>query len=223
MFKSKNFDEFLQNMQETGYTIKYGKHISFRCKGMDKNIRAKVLGENYTEDRIKERINSTYKVLPKVPIIKENINVNTNVEKPKISLKKLIDISQNEKYQNEIYYQKFVKKFNTNNMIITDNFMRKNNYTEEKLAEMIVILTTQIFEDKKELALIEKDFEKLKSIKETPKNSEKIKLAYENLNRLKDRLETRLKTNLINLEEHKTVQSNLKIYEKNQNIKNNKL
>lgn len=225
IFKAKNFDEFLQGMQETGYQVKYGKHISFRCAGMDKNIRAKVLGENYTEDKIKERINSSYKILPKVPVVidTENKKINNNIERPKISLKKLIDISNNDKYKNEIYYKKFVKKFNTENIIMTDNFMRKNNYTEEKLSEMISTLNKQIFEDKKELAVLGKDFEKLKMIKETPKNAEKIKLAYENLNRLKTKLERRLKTNLINLEEHKIVQANLKIYNKNQNIKNNKI
>ena len=56
IFKSKNYEEFLQGMQDTGYVINFGKHISFRCKGMDKNIRAKVLGEQYTEEKIKERI-----------------------------------------------------------------------------------------------------------------------------------------------------------------------
>ena len=56
IFKSNNFDEFLQNMQYIGYSIKYGKHIAFRCKGMDKNIRSKALGEDYTEDMIKSRL-----------------------------------------------------------------------------------------------------------------------------------------------------------------------
>ena len=43
-------------MQEAGYEIKPGKYISFRAEGQERFTRAKTIGENYTEDRIKERI-----------------------------------------------------------------------------------------------------------------------------------------------------------------------
>jgi len=53
---AKNYDEFLKLMKEAGYEIKYGKYISFRAEGQERFTRAKTIGENYTEDRIKERI-----------------------------------------------------------------------------------------------------------------------------------------------------------------------
>ena len=53
---AKDYDEFLKLMQEAGYEIKTGKYISFRAEGQERFTRAKTIGENYTEDRIKERI-----------------------------------------------------------------------------------------------------------------------------------------------------------------------
>ena len=53
---AKDWDEFLKLMQEAGYEIKPGKYISFRAEGQERFTRAKTIGENYTEDRIKERI-----------------------------------------------------------------------------------------------------------------------------------------------------------------------
>ena len=43
-------------MQEAGYEIKTGKYISFRAEGQERFTRSKTIGENYTEERIKERI-----------------------------------------------------------------------------------------------------------------------------------------------------------------------
>ena len=53
---AKAYDDFLRLMQEAGYEIKTGKYISFRAKGQERFTRSKTIGENYTEERIKERI-----------------------------------------------------------------------------------------------------------------------------------------------------------------------
>ena len=53
---AKDYDEFLKLMQEAGYEIKTGKYISFRAEGQERFTRAKTIGDNYTENRIKERI-----------------------------------------------------------------------------------------------------------------------------------------------------------------------
>ena len=53
---AKNYDDFLRLMQEAGYEIKTGKYISFRAEGQERFTRSKTIGENYTEERIKERI-----------------------------------------------------------------------------------------------------------------------------------------------------------------------
>ena len=53
---AKDYDDFLRLMQEGGYEIKTGKYISFRAEGQERFARSKTIGENYTEERIKERI-----------------------------------------------------------------------------------------------------------------------------------------------------------------------
>lgn len=53
---AKDYDDFLRLMQEACYEIKTGKYISFRAKGQERFTRSKTIGENYTEERIKERI-----------------------------------------------------------------------------------------------------------------------------------------------------------------------
>jgi len=53
---AKDYDDFLRLMQEAGYEIKTGKYISFRAESQERFTRSKTIGENYTEERIKERI-----------------------------------------------------------------------------------------------------------------------------------------------------------------------
>ena len=53
---AKDYDDFLRLMHEAGYEIKTGKYISFRAEGQERFTRSKTIGENYTEERIKERI-----------------------------------------------------------------------------------------------------------------------------------------------------------------------
>ena len=53
---AKDYDDFLRLMQEAGYEIRSGKYISFRAEGQERFTRSKTIGENYTEERIKERI-----------------------------------------------------------------------------------------------------------------------------------------------------------------------
>ncbi|MEI3416549.1 MAG: relaxase/mobilization nuclease domain-containing protein [Christensenellaceae bacterium] len=53
---AKDYDDFLRLMQDASYEIKTGKYISFRAESQERFTRSKTIGENYTEERIKERI-----------------------------------------------------------------------------------------------------------------------------------------------------------------------
>ena len=53
---AKDFDDFLRLMQEAGYEVKSGKYISFRAEGQERFTRSKTIGDNYTKERIRERI-----------------------------------------------------------------------------------------------------------------------------------------------------------------------
>ncbi len=53
---SLNYEHFLSTMKKYGYEIKEGKHIAFKEDNQKRFTRAKTIGENYTEERIRERI-----------------------------------------------------------------------------------------------------------------------------------------------------------------------
>ena len=54
--KSKDWDEFIKLMQEYGYELKHGKHISFKAITQERFTRAKTIGSEYSEELIKDRI-----------------------------------------------------------------------------------------------------------------------------------------------------------------------
>ena len=54
--KAINWEHFLKIMEQYGYEIKFGKHIAFKQKNQQRFTRAKTIGANYTEEKIKERI-----------------------------------------------------------------------------------------------------------------------------------------------------------------------
>lgn len=53
---SADFDDFLVRMRQAGYEVKAGKHIAFRAAGQECFTRAKTLGENYTEEAFRARL-----------------------------------------------------------------------------------------------------------------------------------------------------------------------
>ena len=55
--QSINWQDFLSKMERYGYEIKFGKHIAFRSKNQQRFTRAKTIGVNYTEERIKGILN----------------------------------------------------------------------------------------------------------------------------------------------------------------------
>ena len=69
---SINWQDFLSKMESCGYEIKQGKHIAFRNKNQKRFIGAKTIGDNYTEERIKERILNKDKELANVIDLKNN-------------------------------------------------------------------------------------------------------------------------------------------------------
>ena len=54
--KAINWEHFLKIMEQYGYEIKFGKYIAFKQKNQQRFTRAKTIGDNYTEEKIKEKI-----------------------------------------------------------------------------------------------------------------------------------------------------------------------
>ena len=70
--RSINWQDFSSKMGSCGYEIKIGKHIAFREKEQEESIRAKIIGANYTEERIKDRILNKDRELGNIIDIKSN-------------------------------------------------------------------------------------------------------------------------------------------------------
>ena len=70
--QSINWQDFLSKMEGCGYEIKHGKHIAFRSKNQQRFTRAKTIGANYTEERMKERILNKDKELGNIIDLKNN-------------------------------------------------------------------------------------------------------------------------------------------------------
>ena len=87
--KAINWEHFLKIMEQHGYEIKFGKYIAFKQKNQQRFTRAKTIGDNYTEEKIKERI-----------INKEKETGN------------IIDINKNEKSKSSKGYEHWATKHN---------------------------------------------------------------------------------------------------------------
>jgi len=82
----KGFEGFISAMKSAGVEVKRGKHLAFRLPDGKQFVRCRSLGDDYSEDAIRERIAGTRTVMPN----KKSVASITPVEPPKPSL--LIDI-----------------------------------------------------------------------------------------------------------------------------------
>ena len=143
--QSFNWQDFLSKMESYGYEIKLGKHIAFRKEGQQRFTRAKTIGVNYTEERIKERI--------------------LNKEK---EIGNIIDIKNNEKVKSSKRYEHWATKHNLKTAASTLVEIRNKGFNSmEELERGISRISTEKNELKRE-------FDKLsweqKRIKEVVKN-----------------------------------------------------
>lgn len=111
---AKDYDEFLKLMQEAGYEIKTGKYISFRAAGQERFTRAKIIGENYTEERIKERIAGRNPRKRRMQIERKGISL-------------IIDIQNSIKAQESKGYEHWAKINNLKEAAKTLNYLTENN------------------------------------------------------------------------------------------------
>ena len=70
--QSVNWQDFLSKMESYGYEIKQGKHVAFRSKNQQRFTRAKTIGVNYTEERIRDRILNMDRELGNIIDLKNN-------------------------------------------------------------------------------------------------------------------------------------------------------
>ena len=115
--QSKDWDEFLKKMADLGYEIKYGKHIAFKSKDKARFTRAKTIGEDYTEERLKERI-------------AEREFIKTSAVKKRIG--NVIDMNTNVKVKESKGYEYWATKHNLHTMAESVIFLREQGIKSVK-------------------------------------------------------------------------------------------
>ncbi|BBD22821.1 relaxase/mobilization nuclease domain-containing protein [Streptococcus constellatus] len=115
--QSKDWDDFLKTMADLGYEIKYGKHIAFKPKDKPRFTRSKTIGEDYTEERLKERIAEISSI--KTPAVKKRIG-------------NVIDMNTNVKVKESKGYEYWATKHNLNTMAESVIFLREQGIKSVK-------------------------------------------------------------------------------------------
>ena len=148
--KPRNYDELLKKLDATGVTvICEGKHLKLRMPGQKKNIRLRSLGEDYTEQAIKERIEGKRTVTPQ----------RFPHKKPLTKVGLLVDIEAAIRAGKGSGYERWAKVFNIKQLSQAVIYLKEHgdmNYSalQEKSAAVTLRfndLSTQIKELEKQM------------------------------------------------------------------------
>ena len=178
---AKDYDEFLKLMQEAGYEIKTGKYISFRAEGQERFTRAKTIGENYTEERIKERIQGRNPRKRRMQIESKGISL-------------IIDIQNSIKAQESKGYEHWTKINNLKEAAKTLNYLTENNLLQyadlEAKAEDI---HSSYDRTSKELKGVEARLREIQPLIKNIGNYQRLKPVYEAYQKANDKTAFRAK------------------------------
>ena len=156
--QSKDWEEFLKKMADLGYEIKYGKHIAFKSKDKARFTRSKTIGEDYTEERLRERITENQSI--KTPSVKKRIG-------------NVINMNTNAKVKESKGYEYWATKHNLNTMAESVVFIREHGINSikqldeyiGKSAEERQALQDKIKEIDKDMQLLSDTMEQVHTVK----------------------------------------------------------
>ena len=145
-------------MAELGYEIKHGKHIAFKPKDKQRFTRAKTIGEDYTEERLRERITENQSI--KTPSVKKRIG-------------NVINMNSNDKVKESKGYEYWATKHNLNTMAESVIFIREHGINSvkqldeyiQKSAEERQALQDKIKEIDKDMQLLSDTMEQVHTVK----------------------------------------------------------
>ena len=150
--QSKDWDEFLKKMADLGYEIKYGKHIAFKPKNKARFTRTKTIGEDYTEERLKERI--AEREFIKTPDVKKRIG-------------NVIDMNTNAKVKESKGYEYWATKHNLHTMAESVIYIREHGIKSVKqLDEYIQKAADETQNIQEKIKTIDKEMQKLSTTME---------------------------------------------------------
>ena len=178
---AKEYDEFLKMMQDAGYEIKTGKYISFRAEGQERFTRAKTIGENYTEDRIKERIQG-----------RNPRKRQMQTERKGVSL--IIDIQNSIKAQESKGYEHWAKLNNLKEAARTLNFLTENNLLQyADLEAKVDDIHSSFTRTGEELKSVEARLREVQPLIKNISNYQRLKAVYDAFQKAKDKTAFRAK------------------------------
>lgn len=178
---AKDYDEFLKLMQEAGYEIKTGKYISFRAAGQERFTRAKTIGENYTEERIKERIAGHNPRKRRMQIERKGISL-------------IIDIQNSIKAQESKGYEHWAKINNLKEAAKTLNYLTENNLLQyADLEAKVEDIHSSYDRTGKELKGVEVRLREIQPLIKNIGNYQRLKPVYEAYQKAKDKTAFRAK------------------------------
>lgn len=101
----KTFDDFIQKLKKNGFYIKFGKHIGVKTKGMDRFRRLYKLGEQYSEQAIRQRILQNGE--PKSVPIREDLDIDQYIYVVPLEYRKYVKRTMTpaeKRYYGRMYY-----------------------------------------------------------------------------------------------------------------------
>ena len=162
--QSKDWDEFLKKMADLGYEIKYGKHIAFKPKNKARFTRTKTIGEDYTEERLKERI--AEREFIKTPAVKKRIG-------------NVIDMNTNAKVKESKGYEYWAIKHNLHTMAESVIYIREHGIKSVKqLDEYIQTAADERQNIQEKIKAIDKKMQKLSTTMEQVHTVKKHRACY---------------------------------------------
>lgn len=166
---SINFEDFLDKMRLKKYEIKEGKYIAFRntINGQKRFIRTRSLGSNYSDSRIKQRINNEFRSFEKRCIDSPTSEWVSNI----------IDTAHDKKFTTEAglrYWavrqnnQTIVQTISEMNSLGIDSLLQLNNYlkqidNEYKVNTEVIEKYSQQIDDQNQLLNDLVDYKQLKN------------------------------------------------------------
>ena len=131
----KDFEVFLQKLEQQGYEVKRGKHTAVKGKGQKRFIRFRTLGTGYGEDEIKAVLEGKAKHQPyqKLPPKEQPFQL-------------LVDIQGKMAAGKSVGYKKWAMKFNLKEMSKTLLFLQEQKISSaEELRERAAAATERYY------------------------------------------------------------------------------
>ena len=162
--QSKDWEEFLKKIAELGYEIRHGKHIAFKPKDKQRFTRAKTIGEDYTEERLKERITKRNAI--KDYAVKKRIG-------------NVINMNTNAKVKESKGYEYWAMKHNLNTMAESVIFIREHGIKSvQQLDEFIKKSANERQNLQDKIKEIDKDMQLLSDTMEQVHTAKKYRAYY---------------------------------------------